>query len=182
MIITLTGIPGSGKTTAAKALSKALGVPWYSMGDLRGKMAQERGLTIDQLNALGETESFTDTEVDEYQKKLGTSGEDCIVEGRLSWHFIPHSFKVFLTVEPSMGGERVYRSQLSHARKDEPIYASGKEATESAAARVASDVRRYQKYYGVDFLDTRNFDLVIDTTDLKPEEVAGKILAVLPRP
>lgn len=179
MIITITGIPGSGKTTAAKRLSDALGIPWYSMGDLRGKMAEERGLTIHQLNELGEKEAFTDKEVDDYQRKLGESGVSCIVEGRLSWHFIPQSFKIFLTVEPAAGSERIYRSRLAHHRLDEPLYASAVEAAQFAAERVASDERRYKKYYGVDFLDQKNFDFVVDTTDLQPEETVGKILAVL---
>ncbi len=181
MIITLTGVPGSGKTTAAKALSAALGVPWYSIGDLRGKMAQERGLTIDQLNALGEKEAFTDRDIDDYQAKIGERGEDCIVEGRLSWHFIPSSFKVFLDADPAVAGERIYRAQLTHRRTDEPVYGSAKEAADTMAARVASDVRRYQKYYGVDFHDHANYDLVIDTTRVPPEETAARILEAVRR-
>ncbi|MBU0540313.1 AAA family ATPase, partial [Patescibacteria group bacterium] len=67
MIITISGVPGSGKTTVAKILAERLGMKFYSMGDLRGKMATERGLTIDELNKLGETEAFTDNDVDTYQ-------------------------------------------------------------------------------------------------------------------
>ncbi|MBI2473155.1 AAA family ATPase [Candidatus Uhrbacteria bacterium] len=84
MIITITGIPGAGKSTIAKVLSKKLNVPWYSVGDLRGKMAKERGLTIDELNHLGETQDFTDKEVDQYQEKLGKEQDGFIMDGRLS--------------------------------------------------------------------------------------------------
>jgi len=179
MIITITGGPGSGKTTAAKNLSKALGIPWYSMGDLRGKMAQERGMTIDQLNALGETEAFTDKDVDAYQKKLGESGEDCIVEGRLSWHFIPQSLKILLTINPAEGGRRIFQSRSEHHRPDEPIYSSPKEAERLAQQRIASDARRYKKYYQIDFLNQKNYDIVIDTTSLKPEETLASLLAAI---
>ncbi|MCX6741353.1 MAG: AAA family ATPase, partial [Candidatus Parcubacteria bacterium] len=46
MIITLSGKPGSGKTTVAKILAEKLGYKFYSTGDLRGQMAMKRGLTI----------------------------------------------------------------------------------------------------------------------------------------
>ncbi len=39
MIITIAGMPGSGKTTVAKILADKLNLKRYSMGDLRGKMA-----------------------------------------------------------------------------------------------------------------------------------------------
>ena len=119
MVISITGSPGSGKSTIAKMLATALNVPWYSVGDLRGKMAQERGMTIDELNALGETEAFTDHDVDEYQKKLGESGESFIIDGRLSWHFIPSSLKVFLNVDPTVAATRIFGASKAGKRKDE---------------------------------------------------------------
>ena len=50
MIITISGKPGAGKTTVGKAVAARLGLEFYSMGDLRGKMASDRGLTIDELS------------------------------------------------------------------------------------------------------------------------------------
>ena len=43
-------------------------------------------------------------------------------------------------------------------------------------ARVENTDFRFKKYYDVDFLDKKNYDLVIDTTDLTPEEIVDKIL------
>ena len=73
MIISISGVPGSGKTSVAKIIADKLGMNFYSMGNMRGKMALDRGMTIDELNALGEKEAFTDAEVDEYQKKTRTN-------------------------------------------------------------------------------------------------------------
>ena len=176
MIIALTGLPGSGKTTVASMLAERLGVPWYSMGDLRGKMAADRGMSIDELNALGETEAFTDNEVDEYQKKLGESGESFVIDGRLSWHFIPSAFKVFLYVDPKVGAERVFQAQQAKARPDERKYASAEEAQTALSERVASDQRRYQKYYGLDIMDRANYDLWIDTSPIPPQPIVEMIL------
>ena len=71
MIITISGVPGSGKSTAGKSVARKLGYEYVSMGDFRGKMAMERGLTIDELNKLGEKEDWTDRQADEYQRELG---------------------------------------------------------------------------------------------------------------
>lgn len=176
MIITITGLPGSGKTTVVKQLSETLGVPWYSVGNLRGKMAEDRGMTIDELNALGETEAFTDKDVDDYQKKLGESGESFVIDGRLSWHFIPNSFKIFLDVNPDTGAQRIFDASKNGERDDEKAYGSVEETKQFIANRVASDVRRYQKYYGIDFLDRSNYDLVLDTTNLTMDEQTKIIL------
>ena len=183
MIITISGAPGSGKTSAAKIVAAKLGMPFYSMGGLRAKMALERGMTIDELNRLGETDKTTDTEVDDYQKKLGTTEDNFVIEGRLSWHFIPNSFKIFLDCDSTEAARRIYEAQQSAAdrREDEPTYTSVEEAQAAIEQRVASDVKRYAAIYGVDYRDHSHFDLIIDTTaNTGPEQTAGAILAALP--
>lgn len=181
MIITLTGLPGSGKTTVVKHLSESLGVPWYSVGNLRGKMAKERGMTIDELNKLGESEAFTDKDVDDYQLTLGQSGKSFVIDGRLSWHFIPSSFKVFLDVDPEIGAKRIYQASQKGERGDEISYTSEDEVQDFIKKRVQSDVMRYQKYYQIDFLNKENYDLIIDTSHLSPEETVRQILEKIPQ-
>ncbi len=182
MIISISGVPGSGKTSVAKILAKKLGVPFYSMGGLRGKMAIERGMTLDELNALGEKEAFTDKIVDDYQRELGEREKDFVIEGRLSWHFIPHSFKVFLDCRVDEAARRICEARkLAHeGRSDEPEYATPEAAIDAITARTDSDVRRYTKYYGVSHLEQAHYDLILDTTDMKgPEETAARILDAL---
>lgn len=180
MIISISGVPGSGKTSAAKILAKRLGMKFYSMGDLRGKMAEERGLTIDELNKLGEQEAFTDKEVDDYQRELGRREDNFVIEGRLSWRFIPSSFKIFLDCEPNEAARRVFEARRSKSlpdRLDEPAYANVEETRRELDERTASDVRRYAKYYGVDYRDPSHYDLVLDTTAMPgPEATAEAIL------
>jgi len=54
MIITISGLPGSGKTSVGKLIAERLGYEFLSIGDLRGSFASKKGLTIDELNKLGE--------------------------------------------------------------------------------------------------------------------------------
>jgi len=179
MIISISGVPGSGKTSVAKILAAKRGMTFYSMGNLRGKMAKERGMTIDELNKIGEQDATTDTSVDEYQKQLGTKEDNFVIEGRLSWHFIPNSFKIFLACDPKESARRIFeaRRHAAEERSDEPLYTSVEEAERDIAERVASDKRRYAKYYGVDYQDPSHYDLVIDTTAMNgPEETAQAIL------
>lgn len=180
MIITLTGLPGAGKSTIAKLLSEKLEFPWYSMGDLRGKLAQERGMTIDEFNHLGETESFTDEDIDTYQTKLGQEQDRLIIDGRLSWHFIPNSLKVFLDVDEQEAARRIFEAAKKGLRKDEKPFTSIENVKERVHARLASDQKRYQQYYQLNYLDRSNYDLVIDTTHLTPQQIVQTILDKIP--
>ena len=113
MIISLGGTPGSGKTTIAKLLAQKLNWPHYYMGALRRQKAKKRGLTLAEYNKLGETDPITDTEVDEYQTQLGKTKDNFIIEGRTSWHFIPHSLKIYLIVDEQTGAERIFNNLMS---------------------------------------------------------------------
>lgn len=176
MIITLTGVPGSGKTTAAKKLSEKFDLKWYSMGNMRREMAQARGMTIDEFNVLGETEKFTDEEVDNFQTELGKTQDDFIADGRVSWHFIPNSFKVFLDVDTAVSAERIFKDSKEGNRESEGEYASVEEVQEKIEHRMESDKNRYLKYYEVDYLDHSNYDLVVDTSNINPDEVLEEIV------
>jgi CMP/dCMP kinase len=179
MIISITGNIGSGKSTAAKQLSEKLNIPWYSMGDMRGKMAEERGMSLQEFNKLGESENFTDKEVDDYQAKLGKTETDFVIDGKVSWNFIPNSFKVFLKVSKEVGAKRVLSSSKKGERTDE-IFKSIQEAKLANNTRAESDQKRYKKYYNIDYLNMENYDLVIDTSNLSEEEALKKILDSLP--
>lgn len=185
MIISISGVPGSGKTSVGRILADRLKMKFISVGDLRGQMALARGLTLDELNALGEIDKSTDTQADDYQKELGSKEDNFIIEGRLSWHFIPQSYKLFLTCDPIKAAERIYQSKLTcplDDRKDERAYSDKNDAQEAIEKRVASDVLRYQKHYGLDYRDPANFDLIVDTTGFASAvETTEHILAELGR-
>jgi len=177
MIITISGLPGSGKSTVGKMLAEKLGYRFYSVGDLRGKWALEKGMTINELNELGENEEWTDKKADECQTEIGKRDDNLVIDGRLAFHFIPNSFKVFLAVDPDEGARRIFKDN-SGKRSDEKKVGL-KQLRSGLEERIKSDEKRYKKYYGLDFRDKGHYDLVIDTTRLEPDEVVSKILKAI---
>jgi cytidylate kinase len=177
MRITISGTPGSGKTSVAKILAKQLGLVHYSIGDLRGKMALEREINIDELNKLGEQEDFTDKEADKYQQKLGKKEDNFVIDGRLSYHFIPSSVKIFLDVNLDTGCRRIMKDK----RADEKSFETVEKTKQHIKNRIKSDDYRYKKYYNIDYKDKTQYDLIIDTSEMIVEEVANAIIKYLKR-
>jgi len=92
------------------------------------------------------------------------------MEGRLSG-WIAHlkkipAFKVWLDCQEK---ERIRR--IIEREGGEYI-----EKNEETRERVESEKRRYIKFYGIDLDDKSVYDMVIDTTHIKPEEIVEKIL------
>ena len=180
MIISISGAEGAGKSTIAKMLAEKLNWPRYYMGGLRRQKAAERGLTLAEYNKLGETDPSTDLEVDEYQKKLGETEDNFIIEGRTSWHFIPQSFKIFLDVDINEAAKRIFEAlKESPERNEDSNIKSVEDMIESLKNRRESDMKRYQKYFDINVFDLTHYDLVLDTTNLEIEEVFKETLVAI---
>jgi predicted cytidylate kinase len=178
MIITISGDAGSGKNTVGEILSKKLNMKLYCMGDLRRKMAEKRGMTIGQFNKLGEKQSFTDAKVDKFQEELGKKEDNFIMVGRVSFHFIPNSKKIYLAVKPEIGAKRIMGDK---SRKTEK-YATLKGALEKLRERKRCDIMRYKKYYDIDdAYSHKYYDLIVDTSSLSPRQIADRIIKFVKR-
>ena len=170
--ITISGFPGSGKTSVGRKIAERFDCSFYSMGDLRGKMAMDRGISLNELNRLGEAESWTDKDVDNYQKELGEKEDNFVMEGRLSYFFIPQSIKVFLKVDLKEGARRIFVDQRADEEKVEVL----DEMIEAIKNRVESDRKRYKKYYDIDCYSELQYDIVVDSTDISIDEVAEEVI------
>ncbi|MBI2129626.1 cytidylate kinase family protein [Candidatus Woesearchaeota archaeon] len=173
MIITISGKPGSGKSTAGKLIAKKLKLKHYSVGDLRREIAKKHGLTIDELNKVGENEEWTDKEADDYQKELGLAEDNFIIDGWVSFYFIPNSIKIFLDVDLHEAARRIFKDQ----RPSEEHKNTVDEVFKMIKHRLEETTRRYEKHYGIkDFTDKKYYNLIINTTSLTIDQVADKIL------
>ncbi len=177
-LITISGTPGAGKGTAAQLLSRKLKIPAYSIGDIRRSLAKDRGMTLEQFNRYGETYPETDRDVDRWQGTIAKRKKVGIFDGRVSYYFIPQSFKVFLRCDKRVGAWRVMHDPAKK-RKNEADHSTIKKTMASLRRRAASDARRYRAFYGISIFDRSQYDLVLSTTNKTPEQVARAIMAAL---
>lgn len=172
MRITISGKAGSGKSTVAKQLSEKLKLKHYSIGDLMRAMAEEKGTTLLELNRLAEKDKSIDFELDNKLKELGKTKDDFVVDGRLTAFFIPNAeVRVFLDADDIVRAERIMKDKRQHEKSK-----SLTEAISSIKKREESEKKRYQKYYGVNYLDKKLYNFAIDTTELNPNDVVEKII------
>jgi cytidylate kinase len=169
-IITLSGDIGSGKSSVATELQKLTGYDIIGTGKIQRAIAERRGLTTLELNKISETDRSVDDEIDNYVIETGKTQDRLIIDSRLAWHFIPAAFKVYLSVDPVIGAERVF----SAGRSDENN--PSLEATlQNNLKRQSYEDQRFYKLYNVHFRLYDNYDLIVDTSYTAPETIARKI-------
>ena len=179
MIISLSGVAGSGKSTVAEMVCKKLKLKNYNIGQIRRDLAKERGMTMGQYNKLGEKDPSTDYIADDYVKKLGNEEDNFLIQSRTAYHFIPKSIKVYLEVNADEAARRRLkdiRNEEKRKQRNEENATTIKDVKKLILEREESDRKRYLKYYKTDCRDMKNYDLVIDTTRMKPEEVVDEIV------
>lgn len=164
-IITICGVLGSGKSTAAKRVAAALGYPHFSGGDFMRDMARERGITLAEFSVMAETDPEIDKEIDRRQKDYMQTHDKFVIDSRLGWFWAPESFKVFLTLDLDTAAERVYGDLQAKMRSDEMQTAETLDAVRARLKeRFESERKRYYGYYVIEnHFDPKHFDLVIDT-------------------
>lgn len=181
MIITISGVPGSGKSTVARLVAQKLGFRHYSAGDFMRQIAEKRGASLLEISKIAEKDRSIDQELDNRTIELGRKEDDFVMDSRLAYHFIPGSFKVFLTVGENEAARRIF-ADVRNKMKGRKVE---KESTTLAATlagikkRKKSEQLRYKKYYGLNPYDERQYDLVIDTTKATPEKVVEKVVTVV---
>ena len=171
MIITIGGTLGSGKSTVAKLLSKKINYRHYSSGDFMRGLAEERKISLLELSKIAEKDKSIDLEIDERQIQLGRKEDNFVIDGRLSFHFIPDSIKIFLDASFEERAKRILADKI---RKEHNVDLESTKA--KMKTREESEKKRYKEYYNIDINDQNHYDLIIDTSNLTPEEVVNKIL------
>ena len=177
MRITISGKAGSGKSTVAKLLSERLKLKHYSIGDLMRAVASEKGLSLLELNKIAEKDKSIDFELDSKLKELGKTKDNFVVDGRLTAFFIPNAeIRIFLDAADKTRAQRILKDNRQQEKSE-----SLKEAIGSIKKREESERKRYKKYYGVNYLDKKLYNFVIDTTKLNPNQVVEKIVKFVKR-
>lgn len=172
-IITITGDLASGKSVVAKQLIHSLDATYFSTGQIQRNIAKSMGMTTLELNKYSETHPEIDDQIDGTIKQLAKQQGQFVVDSRMAWHFLPKSFKVYLSVDRYRAAERVIQDDQ---RSSEPVYSSISEAVTQLTARKQSENKRYLQLYQADCSDMNNFDVVVDSTFSTPEQTLSTIL------
>lgn len=163
VVIALSGLHGAGKTTVARALKERLNLGYLSAGEVFRRMAEERGMSLEEFTRYVEEHPEVDKQIDERTAKAAERG-DVIIDARLAgWMAERADLKVLLTAPLET---RVKRIAEREGRRYEEVLKETRE-------RESSEARRFKELYGIDVSDWSIFDLVVNTERWGAEEVAG---------
>lgn len=155
MIITLSGLPGAGKTTVGRAIGDRFKLRLISVGEAFRTMAKERGMTLSEFGKLAESNAEIDKTIDQEQSGIAEEGGNVLIEGRLSgWMVKNADLKIWLKAPIESRCERI-------AKRDGM---SVEQALKEIKERGSCESKRYMEFYGIDIDDTSLYDLIIDSS------------------
>ena len=171
MILTISGLHGTGKSTIGKLVADKLGIKYYSTGQAFRDLAKEMNLTLEELSEYAEKNPGIDEKLDNKIIEIAQKG-DIIIDSQLSAYILESiaDFKILLTCPLEIRVKRM-------AQRDKESYDKKLEETN---IRENSELVRYKKLYNIDLKDEIKkeelYNLIIDTENLTVDEVLEKIL------
>jgi len=164
--ISLFGLPGTGTSKVGKLYAKIYSLDFVSSGNMFRDIARGRGLSVYELTEICSNNSKIDRELDNKIKLFGINNDNFIIDSRLAWFTISDSIKIKFVTDDIIRFKRI--SQRDNISLDEVEI--------KTKNREASERKRYFSYYNIeDYSEDKNFDYIIDTTNLTPEEICDKI-------
>lgn len=175
-IITISGKPGSGKSSTADKVAELLGYTRYSSGDFVRNLLAQKKLTLAEYNKRAMNDHSLDEEVDMMLRSLREK-DDIVVDSRLGFYWIPESFKVYLDLDMQVATVRIFKDTMTNNLRKQGGEgdSSLNEVVQQVTERMQSEQNRFKDVYGVDPYQTDRFDLVIDTSRHSPQTVALNI-------
>ena len=162
LVIAISGLPGSGKTSLARRLAEKLGLRYLSLGEIFRRLARERKLTLEELSRIAEEDASIDKAIDD--KAIEEASKGCVVvDGHISAWTLENTahLKVLVMAPINVRAERI-------ARRDGK---SIEEALTEIRVREESESRRFMKFYGINIFDLSIFDLIVNSEKFSEEEV-----------
>jgi cytidylate kinase len=160
LVVTISGLHGTGKTTYAAELAARLNLRHVSAGRLFRDIARERNRSLSELSLDASQKEDIDLLVDKRIVEEANVG-NVVIDGLLAgWmtRNIP-GLKIYLFASENVRLERI-------ARRDG---CSIQESRRETLFREELERRRFKKFYGIDLDDLSIYDLILNTGLLSPE-------------
>lgn len=168
-IITISGTPGSGKSTVGILLKNRLNMNYVYSGQIFREIAKNYKMSLEEFGRFCENNEEIDKELDDKQLEILKKG-NVILEGRLAgWiayqNNIP-ALKITIDADIIIRVKRIIEREDGdyNKRKNEII------------RREKSEQKRFRKYYDIDITDDSIYDLVIDSAYKTPDEIVDIII------
>lgn len=177
MNISITGNLGSGKSSVAKILQEK-GYEVFSTGKVFRQLAMEKGVSVEEFNrqvneAASRGDRSVDKMIDDTTTKISEERDNVVFDSRLAWHFAVKSFKVFVITDIDESSRRVFHDSV---RANSESYQSQEACRKALINRQKLETVRYKEIYNIDYYDMSNYNLVIESTNASPQEIAQEIL------
>lgn len=170
MLVTISGLPGAGTTTAARLVSGELGLEWVNGGQIWRAMAAELGMSVADFSEYSETHPEVDLQLDERLAARAAQG-GCVLESRLAGWLATRgghdALRVWVACDEGLRANRV--AVREGGSRDAALTRN--------RAREASERLRYQELYDIDMGDLSIYDVVVDSGELDPSDVAAAVVA-----
>lgn len=168
-IISISGDIASGKGTVSKILTNDLNYGIYRNGEYFRKLAKEMGMDVTSFNVYVKEHPEIDMQIENSAKEYAKEHENFVIDARLGWYAVPESFKVYLKTDIDVAAQRAFADEN---RKATEKFNTVEEQKQDIIKRYNYENERYWNLYKVRKDDMSNYDLVVDTTNKTPEEVA----------
>jgi cytidylate kinase len=169
LLVTISGLPGSGTSTVARLVADALGLERLDGGTVFRSMAADRGMSVGEFSAVAERDDTIDVELDRRLAERATQG-DVVLESRLAGWIATNGHLPALRVWIDCAADERARRVASREHLDVEV------AAEANRAREGSERARYLAYYDLDIDDRSPYDLVLDSGRAAPEDLVRAIV------
>jgi len=180
-IITISGQPGSGTTTMAKALTDRLNATYVNAGSIFRALADEHGMTLDEFSKYVNENPDIDREIDFQLRRavdsyLGTEATARSTGERredLDLSIDIEADAPYLILESRLAGWiagpdatlRVWCQAPLDVRCARVDGAGDRdEQADALVERQSDEAMRYREWYDIDITDTTIYDLVVNTS------------------
>ncbi len=172
-IITISGKPGSGKSSTADRVAELLQYTRHSSGDMVRRVLAKEGMSLEEYNRRAIDEHDLDDKVDEELRTL-RNAKDVVIDSRLGFYWIPESFKVYLDLDLEIATARIFKDAVNNKKRSEAGEGGSSlpDIARKVRERMQDEQGRFRSLYGIDPYSTKHFDLVIDTSRHDPQTVA----------